>query len=209
MSIDGFEKMSAGIKDALEAALMVTVIGFVILLACSPGMQHMVARGFASLSSAGIKSLKIGELEIDLKEAKQETTEAKLAAITIANNPPAAPANQLRSTPQDKAPSPNLAPALEAVSISQRFWIYVGQTQANKFLHPPNFNANPQVLPKEGDRLTATTDTYERDAAPTPDRQQWKLGRIVGVVREGQRVIVRQVNVVPDENIWLYAEIDR
>jgi hypothetical protein len=209
MSVEAFEKLASGIKDALEAALIVFVAGFLLLLVFSAGVQHAVAKGFASLSASGVKSFKIGELEVELQEAKQATTEAKQAAITIANNPPAAPASQPRPTPQDKAPTPNLAPALEAVSTAGSFWIYLGQIQAGKFLHPPNLTTGSDLIPKEGESLIAATDTYQRAAAPVPDGLQWRLGNIVGVVREGQRVIVRQVLTVPEGNIWLRAEVLR
>ena len=209
MSVENFEKLASGIKDALEAALIVCVVGFLLILVFSKGAQHAVFKGFATLSASGVKSFKIGELEVELKEAKEAATVAKQAAITIANNPPAAPANQPRSTPQDKAPSPNLAPALEAVSTSGSFWIYLGQIQNGKFLHAPNFSTGSELIPKEGESLVATTDTYQRNAAPVPDGKEWRLGNIIGVVREGQRVIVRQVLAVPEGNIWLHADVLR
>jgi hypothetical protein len=209
MSLEDFERLASGIKDALEATLVVCVAGFLFLLMFSTGVQHFVANAFASLSASGVKSFKIGELEIELKEAKEAATEAKQAAIIIANNPPAAPASQPRPAPQDKPPTPNLAPALQLVSTDGSFWTYLGQIQGAKFLHPPNFHSGSGLMPTEGESLMATTDVYERDAAPVPDGQEWKLGKIVGVVREGQRVIVRQVFNVHEGNIWLNATVVR
>jgi len=209
MSLEDFERLASGIKDALEATLIVCVAVFLFLLVFSTGVQHFVANAFASLSASGVKSFKIGELEVELNEAKQAATEAKQAAITIANNPPAAPASQPRPTPQDRPPTPNLAPALQVVGTDGNFWTYLGQLQGGKFLHPPNFRTGPNLMPAEGESLVATTDTYQRDAAPVPDGQEWKLGKIVGVVREGQRVIVRQVLDAPVGNIWLNATVVR
>jgi hypothetical protein len=148
------------------------------------------AESFEKWSSGGKNCLQgIGELEFKLKQARE-------AALTIANNPPAAPSDQPRQAPQDKRPTPNLAPALETISTPGMFWVYLGQYQQGKFLHQPNFTVSSAALPKPGDALSAATDTYERDAPPVQVGTEWRPGNILGVVRQGQSIIVRQVDVI-------------
>ena len=85
--------------------------------------------------------------------------------------------------------------------------MYVGQFQNGRFIRSPNFNVTQ--IPKADDELAATADTYERDALPVPQGQDWRLGQIVGVVKEGQHVKVRKVEVIEGGNVWAQAVIPK
>jgi hypothetical protein len=197
-SAESFEKWSSGGKNCLQGIFFIIVLVAIF----SSRAQAWLGREFAFLSSAGVESVKIGELEFKLRQARE-------AALTIANNPPAAPSDQPRQAPQDKPPTPNLAPALETISTPGMFWVYLGQYQQGRFLHQPNFTLSSGALPKPTETLSANTDTYERDALPVQVGTEWRLGNIVGVVRQGQSILVRQVNVIQGGNVWIHADITR
>ncbi len=209
VSGESFEKWMSGIKDALEIVLVFCGIGFLLTLIFSSTVQHQIGKGLASLSAVGITSIEVGQLKIELKEQKAATAEARQAAIDIANHPPKLSSSELRQNPQDGAPTPNLAPALQIVTSPGNFWVYLGQFQAGQFLATPNFETANSSIPKAGDRLKALTDTYERDAVPKLEGSKWKLGNIIGVVREGQYVFVRETVSVEGGNIWLHADTER
>jgi hypothetical protein len=195
LSGESFEKWTSGTKNVFQILIVI----FALILFFNTRIQQWLGNKLTSLSAAGVESVKVGELEFKLTQARQ-------AALQIANNPPATPANQPRPVPQDKPPTPGLAPALEAVSTAGTFWVYLGQYQGGKFLHPPNFTLDSSPLPKEGDLITAATDVYERSAQPVKSGIEWRLGNIVGVVRQNQMIVVRQIVTIEDGNVWLHAD---
>ena len=109
--------------------------------------------------------------------------------------------------PKDQTPPLSLSPALQLINEPGSFWVYVGQFQNGRFIRSPNFNVTQ--IPKADDELAATADTYKRDALPVPQGQDWRLGQIVGVVKEGQHVKVRKVEVIEGGNVWAQAVIPK
>jgi hypothetical protein len=56
--------------------------------------------------------------------------------------------------------------------------------------------------PTSGVHITATTDVYQRDNKPTYDEaiKDWKLGRAVGILRQGQTTTILKVAHEEAEN---------
>ena len=187
-----FEETTNGIKNILQILFLLLVV----VALFNQHIQAWMGAKVALLARSGVESIKIGELELKLRQAEQ-------AIKTLANNPQASPptTSPKLEGPRDQTPLPSLAPALQLINEPGSFWVYVGQFQNGRFIRPPNFNV-PQI-PKVDDDLVATTDTYKRDALPVPTGQNWRLGQIVGVVKEGQHVKIRRVQVIEDGNVWV------
>lgn len=80
------------------------------------------------------------------------------------------------------------------------FWVYLGQ-RTNKGWNSQNFEFDD--ISSIGNNITATTDVYKRDNEPSrePDKT-WKLGKVIGVITEGQTVSVEKIDSVQSANYW-------
>ena len=77
-----------------------------------------------------------------------------------------------------------------------RYWIYIGQFANGKWL-TKNFSG-----PK-AERLIALTDTYKRETAPLEiSPGNWKLGKIIGLVKETETVNLVRIDTIKDNNCW-------
>ena len=198
MGSKGFEEVTNGIKNVLQMLFL----GLVLVALFSQHIQMWMGSKVALLARSGVESIKIGELELKLRQAEQ-------AIKTLANNPQVTPPTTApkQEGPKDQTPPPSLSPALQLINEPGSFWVYVGQFQNGRFIRSPNFNVTQ--IPKADDELAATADTYKRDALPVPQGQDWRLGQIVGVVKEGQHVKVRRVEVIEGGNVWAQAVIPK
>src|SRR5215470_13335512 len=196
---DSFEKTTSGIKNSIQIVLVLLLFGFIF----SSAMQNWLAGRLDWLAKHGVTSLKYGELEIKLQETQQKLAVTQQALQTLANNPvaPAASPVTPKPVPQDAAPSPNISPALQFIPQQGTFWAYVGQFQNGRFLRRPNFDVT--APPSAGQEITAWTDTYKRNDKPSQRGSEWYLGKIVGVIKEGERVRVMAVETVEGGNVWV------
>ena len=85
--------------------------------------------------------------------------------------------------------------------------MYVGQFQNGRFLRKPDFNVTSS--PSTGQELVAWTDTYKRADEPRQRGSEWFLGKIVGAIKEGERVRVLAVDTLEGGNIWVSAINER
>ncbi|MBK8723754.1 MAG: hypothetical protein IPL95_16315 [Saprospiraceae bacterium] len=78
------------------------------------------------------------------------------------------------------------------------FWVYLGQ-RTNKGWNSQNFEFDD--ISSIGNNITATTDVYKRDneLSREPDKT-WKLGKVIGVITEGQTVSVEKIDSVQSAN---------
>ena len=189
--LESLEKWSAAIKNLLEIA----AFAFLISVFFSSYIQGWIGKKLLLLSASGVQSVEIAGLKFELQKAKE-------AVLTVANS-----TETTRNTKaEDQAPSQKLAAALETVDSAPVFWVYLGQSQNDK-IKAPNFTPTNSKQPQKGDTLTASTDTYERDALPIQEGSNWKLGKIVGVVKEGQKIVVNDTKVIEGDNVWLKVSL--
>jgi hypothetical protein len=196
---DGFDKITSGIKNSLQIFIVLLLFGFIF----SSAMQNWLSRRLDWLATHGVTSLKYGELEIKLQKTEQKLAITQQALQTVVNNPVAPAANPAtpKPVPQDAAPASSVAPALSLIPQEGAFWAYVGQFQDGHFIRKPNFNVT--VPPSIGQYLKASTDTYQRNDKPTQRGGEWFLGKITGVIKEGEQVRVRGIETVEGGNIWI------
>jgi hypothetical protein len=202
---EDFEKTTSGVKNVLPILIVLFLFGFFF----SARMQNWLADRLQWLTQHGVTSVKYGELEIKLKETEQRLSVTQQALQTVANNPinPAANPATPKPVPQDAAPSPSIAPALQFIPQEGTFWAYVGQFQGGHFLKRPNFNVTSP--PSVGQEITAWTDTYKRNDQPKQRGTEWFLGKISGVIKEGEKIRVTAIANVEGENIWVSGVSDR
>lgn len=198
---DSFEKISSGGKNTIE----IFVVCLAVALVFSPWMQSCLGKKLDTLAQHGVTSVKYGELEIKLRETERKLNATQEALQTVANNPinPAASPSTPKTLPQDAAPAPAIAPALQFIPQKGSFWVYAGQYQNGHFLKQPNFNVT--APPTAGQDLVAWTDTYKRNDKPIQRGSEWFLGKITGVVKEGESVHVLSVETIEGGNIWVSA----
>jgi hypothetical protein len=88
------------------------------------------------------------------------------------------------------------------VSQTQQYsWIYLGPTTGGRNWGRVNFvekNLPPQEIKNR--TITASTDVFRRSELPKVENGEWKLGSITGVLPEGQRVLVKDIQSVPGVN---------
>jgi hypothetical protein len=83
----------------------------------------------------------------------------------------------------------------------QYSWIYLGPTTGGRNWGRVNFvekNLPPQEIKNR--TITASTDIFRRSELPKVENGEWKLGSITGVLPEGQRVLVKDIQSVPGVN---------
>ena len=197
MTSKQFEELTNASKNLLQLLFLV----FVLLALFNDTVQQWIGNRVSGLARSGIESIKIGELELKLKQAQD-------AVKSLANNPPAGPSPTVVSKqegPKDQAPPPALAPALQVLNEPGLSWAYVGQFQNGRFIRHPSFNVSD--VPKPESTLLAWTDTYKRDALPRLVGQEWHLGQIIGVIKTGQLFHVRQVETIEDGNVWAVGSV--
>jgi hypothetical protein len=198
---ESFEKITSGGKNTIEILFVFLAVGLIF----SSGMQSCVGKKLDTLAKHGVSSIKYGELEIKLRETEQKLNATQQALQTVANSPvnPAASPNTPKTLPQDATPAPGIAPALQFIPEQGAFWVYVGQYQNGHFLKRPNFNVT--APPTTGQELVAWTDTYRRNDKPVQRGSEWFLGKITGVVKEGESLKVLTVDTIEVGNIWVSA----
>lgn len=173
-----------------------------------------------ALANAEFKKIKVGEVELELDPKTAKSVELDLAAAKLqshvnAGNHPLTDGdrvsadkqatisaleavNELRSqarpTPTPGTASPGTA-APAAADAS--FWVYLGVIDAQSRLGRNSFGL--QRLPTVNQTLQASDDVYRRASAPTQTGDKWQLGPVLGLVRGGQKVVVREVFTRPGD----------
>ncbi len=87
------------------------------------------------------------------------------------------------------------------VSQTQQYsWIYLGPSTASGSWGKKNFveNLPPQQIKNQS--ITANTDIFRRSDLPKFESGEWKLGSILGVLPERQKVLVKDIQSVPGVN---------
>jgi hypothetical protein len=194
-----FDHFTNGVKNSAHVFVVVALmIGFI-----SGWLQRATASALDVLQEHGVAKIEGKDFKLELRAVKAEKEVALNNIQNLVNNPSALNTVPWQnSKPQDGPPNTTVATALASIDEPGSSWVYIGQFRNAKYLRHPNFEA--QGLPNANDDLTAWTDTYRRSALPIktgPDN--WKLGEIVGVVKAGQKVHVRRVERIEDDNYWL------
>jgi hypothetical protein len=98
------------------------------------------------------------------------------------------------------APNATVAPTVRQggaptpVPSDATFWVYLGVAKGDAI---PSKNFRISKLPTTGDIIVASAEVFKRSSAPIyKDGDGWFLGDAVGIVRSGQRVIVRRLEKV-------------
>ena len=104
-----------------------------------------------------------------------------------------------------------LPPSLEGPSLdkhSRDGWIYVGILYEGEWEEKYFDWQGDGKAPEKGDVLTAAGSVNIRQDVIKYDRnaEVWKNARIVGLVKPGDRVQVKQVETVADDFVWIRAE---
>ena len=194
-----FDHYSSGLKNCAHILFALFIaIGFL-----TGWLQKKTASALDVLQEHGVSKFEYDKLKIEFQAVKAEKEVAQKNIEKLVNNP-AALSNvpSKAAIPQDVPPNTTIASALSSLEVPGSFWVYLGQYQNGHYLRHPNFET--QGIPNMNDELKTWTDTYKRSALPVktgPDN--WKLGEIVGVIKEGQRVRVHKVDKIEDENYWL------
>jgi hypothetical protein len=77
-------------------------------------------------------------------------------------------------------------------------WVYLGIEKDGKW-NPNNFGLSG--APLAGVQSTAHTDVFERDVKPYEEAKDvWKLGKVTGLVHQGDSVIIREVAPIEADN---------
>ncbi len=83
----------------------------------------------------------------------------------------------------------------------QYSWIYLGPTTGGRNWGRVNFvEKNLPPLEIKNRTITASTAIFRRSELPKVENGEWKLGSITGVLPEGQRVLVKDIQSVPGVN---------
>lgn len=80
------------------------------------------------------------------------------------------------------------------------YWVYVGQIIDSKW-QPKNFTF--EELPNKGDEIISNKSIYKRDALPVKlTEDDWRLGKVLGVVNTGQKLKIIDIIKIEDDNYW-------
>ena len=194
-----FDHFSSGLKNCVHVAVVaILAIGFI-----SGWLQRKTASALDVFQQHGVTKFEYDKLKLEFQTAKAEKEKAQTDIQNLVNNPTALNSVPSKTpNPQDGAPNSTIAKALISIDEPGSSWVYIGQYRNGKYLRHPNFES-PGV-PNVGDELSAWTDTYRRDGLPVKmGPNNWKLGEIVGVVKVGQKVRVKRVERIEDDNYWL------
>ena len=192
MEYKEFEEATNAGKNVLQILFLV----FVLIALFNDTVQKWIGNRVAGLARSGVESIKIGELELKLKDAQNEVKK-------LVNNPTSGASPSViprQEGPKDQPASPAITPALQVLNEPGSFWAYIGQVQNGRYIRHPNFSVTD--IPTGDSTIVAWTDTYKRDALPKLVGQDWQLGQIIGVVKQGQQFHLRQVETIQDGNVW-------
>jgi hypothetical protein len=187
-------------RSALQALLYLIVLVVALVMVFSASARGRIAVAVTDMAAAGVESVKFAGTELKLRERVKEREQALVACV---NNPPPAP-QLAKKIANDVQPSAMASSALQLIAPPPTFWTYVGQYQNGTYLGKPNYDTNK--VPREGEPLVARTATYKRANQPqNAGNDEWKLGQIIGVVKEGQQITVQAVETVEGGNVWVRA----
>ncbi|MCH8620417.1 hypothetical protein [Undibacterium sp. TS12] len=119
-----------------------------------------------------------------------------------------AQASTTKSAAQAAKPdNPTVKPPV--IPATTRFWVFLGPTNGQS-LPAKNFKTNK--VPEIGQTIEAATEVYKRSSAPFKNNQDWILGDQTGVLKTGQRVVIRRLENIDSaqagfKNLWAEVEL--
>jgi hypothetical protein len=206
-----------GVKMIKELTLM-CLLGYVGWY-----MVPFIPKWAASLDGARISEVSLAGISLKLEQTEQKLAKA-VAAPTVQKSPSDEAVSSdkklvvealetvqsLRAESQGQSTGATTqaptkftgAPAPATTGAS--FWVYLGLATGES-IPPRNFRVSR--LPAPGAAIEASTDVYKRDSAPVYKGDDWYLGGTIGVVKEGQKVVVRRLEKIPStqpgtEVVW-------
>lgn len=133
----------------------------------------------------------------EIKEFAQRNNDSITSAIIEANS------QNVTITPNDskaKIIPQSLAKVNAFYDTMNTYWVYVGQVINSKW-QPQNFDFSE--TPKVGDEIVANKPVYKRDALPEKVTDDyWRLGKVVGLVSEMQKLKVVEIKKIEGDNYW-------
>jgi hypothetical protein len=194
--MEHFEKLSAALKNLVQVLAVLLLIGFAARLVRNQADRLAFRQALADF---GIQSLKVAGAEISFAACREAVQEA------------AQPVSPAKSG-QDTAPPPKVAEILSQSDETGTFWIYVGTFNRANGQSVDRANFNVTVKPQVNQAIVAATDTYKRASKPIWDdrKRDWVLGKVEGVVKEGERITVKDTAEVEADdntsvNVWVRA----
>ena len=187
---------------AVVQAFLWTIFALFILafVFSSTARRHVAAMAEeANLKSIGEKGIEFGPLKKETLQLVQENTQLRRKQDSV-------------PVTQDLNPDPTAAAVLTTLqqvnpqpSNEEGFWVYAGEYNEQKraFRNSPNFGIG--APPEIGATITSTQDVYKREGKPYKNANgNWQLGKIIGVVSQGQSIKVLEAVRIEGENQFDY-----
>jgi len=106
-------------------------------------------------------------------------------------------AAQLESNAGISLPPTKSAATTALPQTDSTFWVYLGLAKGDSI---PARNFKISRLPSKGDVIEASTEVYKRNSAPKyKENDGWYLGSTVGVVKAGQKLVVRSLEKIDSD----------
>jgi hypothetical protein len=201
------EQKAKAVKEAVTALLLV-----IVLLMVAFNGRSFYGKFSQFLLDAQIKEASIGGIRFEAAaKVVREGVEEKLAAALPESGPPSdvkvakeqRPLTLLLEQLNNVSPPTDAPVQVARAEECPTAWVFLG-TGTESF---PLFRGKEP--PKPGSQMEANTDIFKRDAPPVDiGRGRWKLGKIVGVLKEGEKARVEDVRkLTGDGGPLLWAAI--
>lgn len=131
------------------------------------------------------------------EDIAQKRNDTLISAVIEANE------SNVKSTPREakiRVQHRVLTKLDTAYGSINSYWVYLGQIIDEKW-QPQNFNFTE--TPKNGDNIIANKPVFKRDAEPMDlGNDYWRLGKVIGVVNNGQKLKVVDIRHISGDNYW-------
>jgi hypothetical protein len=214
VSIERFTKPVQSVVDLAKSALWVLLLAYAFLEGRG-ALQSVLAEISEGRTLPSEVTLGKDGFTVKLEQAKANLSAAlntQVAADGKQDKPVASGLKPLATALEGtesalaelRAPSKASSQTQPAAAASpggpaRGSWVYMG-VEKDGVWNPDYFHAKGQ--PAKGQEIAAVTDVFKRDGQPThlAASDDWKLGKVVGVLRPNQRVRVVDVASIPSDN---------
>jgi len=116
---------------------------------------------------------------------------------------------QLKLSDSDKETSNAYKTVVSALDQKGTQWSYVGKFKDGVYIEK---YFKTDGIPSIGDSISSLADVFKRDNKPIYSTDSWQMGKIVGLVKAGNEVLVQQVAEIPGVGatklIWVKGAIE-
>jgi hypothetical protein len=188
------------------AGILVWSAVFFVVIVINPTNLLLEVRGFLEnpvLTSAELWGLKFererGKLDkkLNTQDRLKGPEDAPVTSTEVKKQ-----AEQLGEVTALVAKSVETASTAEAKEKDA--WVYLGAMQSNRWL-TKNFDLKEETIPDIGVTLQAARDIFIRDDKPREQKDGWVMGKIYGLVKNGQKVKIKAREKIPgtlERDLW-------